>query len=173
MPNPLKSFRKHRKVWFAILTLMCMLAFVFLPTVAQFDRSRPRDKVVVQSKYGQLRESDLTQLKHSRQIALQFLQGVSDSLAGPVAKRGQSPDQSRGRDALMVREAIGPITEREVVQSWLLAQRARQLGLSMDDQAINAFIQRIGEKRLTQSDVLGIIGRMHSSVMDVFDCAAR
>ena len=171
MSNPLKSFRKHRKVWFAVLTLMCMLAFVFLPSVTMLDRSRQaRDAVVVRSKYGQLRESDLAQLRHHRQVALQFLQGVSESLAGPVAKRGQSPDQNRGREALEVKEQIGPIDERDMVRSWLLAQRAKQLGLSMDDPAINAFIQRISEKRLTTSAVRGIIvGTMHSSVPEVFN----
>jgi hypothetical protein len=177
MPNLLKSFRKHRKAWFAILTLMCMLSFVFLPIVLQLDRSRQaRDTVVVRSKYGQLRESDIGQfggqpgqLRRNRQVALQFLQAVSEKLAEPVAKRGQSQDQNRGREALEVKEEIGPIDERDMVKSWLFAQRAKQLGLSMDDSAINAFILRVGEKRLSQSDVQDILRKLHISAAELFD----
>ena len=61
MASPFSVFRKHQKFLMAVACLLAIIAFVFLPILGEtlgLRSSGPVNKVVVTSKYGDLRESD-------------------------------------------------------------------------------------------------------------------
>ena len=171
MASLLNTFRKRRKMWFSILTLMCMLSFVFLTPLAYFNRAANRNGVVLTTNaYGSLNELDLHRLLNQRQIVLRFLTQIAEAVTAAAPKQSQSSQQSPGSQARQVRDELGATAgERGVVESWLLNRRALQLGLRMDDQAINDFIDRIREKRLSGAQVKSILIKMGVSQTQLFD----
>ena len=70
MASLLNTFRKRRKMWFSILTLMCMLSFVFLTPLAYFNRAANRNGVVLTTNaYGSLNELDLHRLLNQPRLS--------------------------------------------------------------------------------------------------------
>jgi len=151
---------------------MSMLAFVFLGPIAYIGRSSGnQNRVVLTTKsYGSLRESDIRHLLNQRQIVFQFLTRVAEAVGVANSKQQKASEPKLGAAALEMRREIGErIGEREVVNSWLLMRRAMQLGLTVDDQAINNFIDRIGENRLSDVQVRNILLRMGVSQTLLFE----
>ena len=69
MASPFTVFRKNQKVMLAVLTILAMFGFVFVPILMQSFGvgSGPVNEVVVSSKYGDLRKSDIERLIQTRQ----------------------------------------------------------------------------------------------------------
>ena len=134
MASPFSVFRKHQKFLMALACLLAIIAFVFLPILGEtlgLRSRRPVNKVVVTSKYGDLRETDVNALLQEHRRVLGVLTDVR---------------QMSGEYGLLARQRaeamIGPATEEQVVNSWLLARYAQQLGMVVSDEQINAFLKR-------------------------------
>jgi hypothetical protein len=170
MPGQInKWFRKHRKALLAILTLMAMLSFVFIPVVLQLLDVRGGGKnalVVSTSKYGSLYEVDLDNLVRQRHLVYGFLQNVRQAVA---EKRG------RGEAVQMALYEMGqdPASERAVVEAWLLARRAEGLGLRVTDEAINAFVQSVTDGKVSAKEVNKVLAGFHASEGGFFGALGR
>ena len=71
MASPFSVFRKHQKAMLAVICLMAMISFVFLPIIGQSFRSisgGAANAVVVSSRFGDLRENDLRLLRSQHSI---------------------------------------------------------------------------------------------------------
>jgi len=81
--NPFHAFRKHQKVLFAILTIICMIVFVFQFGGADpFQRllvwlgaSRGRGQLVATIYGHKVYEADLDRLRQDRETANNFVMG--------------------------------------------------------------------------------------------------
>ncbi len=135
MASPFSVFRKRQKLMMAILCLLAMVSFVILPYLQDLIGGRVAvNKVVVEtSKFGNLRESDVDALHRQRQKVLGVLGDVM---------------QMAGLSPALVEYIMGPPTEEAAVNSWLLANHAKQLGMVISDQFVNSFL-----KDLTQNTV--------------------
>ena len=134
MASPFSVFRKHQKFLMALACLLAIIAFVFLPILGDtlgLRSGRPENKVVVTSKYGDLRESSVSALLRQHRAVLGVLTEVG---------------QMAGEYGLLARHqaeaAFGPATEEQVVTSWLLTKYAQQLGMVVSDEQIKAFLKR-------------------------------
>ena len=171
MPSPFKIFRKREKLMIAVLGLLAMIAFVVLPIIMQNMGSRQRSnpRVVTTTQYGDIHEFQLHRIRQNRQILLGFLRQLQQAV---MVAGGET------QSVEMAIQEIGTASEEHVVDSWLLTRRAEELGLVVDDVAINTYLKalttarkdtrergqqfqkiRITEKQVQQIlDTLGISG---------------
>jgi hypothetical protein len=134
MASPFSIFRKNQKFMLAVLTILAMFGFVFLPILGDslgFRSAGPVNKVVVKTeKFGDLRESDVSALLQEHRRILGVLTEVKQI-------GNQYPAMARQ----MAEYTFGPPTEDQVVNNWLLARHAEQLDMVVSDATINAFLK--------------------------------
>lgn len=134
MASPFSIFRRNQKFMLAALTILAMFGFVFLPILGDSLGLRsdgPVNKTVVTSKYGELRESDVSALLQEHRRILGVLTDVRQM-------SGEYPLLARQRAEAI----LGPATEEQVINAWLLARYAQHLGMVVTKEQINAFLKR-------------------------------
>lgn len=162
MPNAVKWFRKHRKESLVILTLMTMLSFIFVPilldVLSASRRGGGNPVVVTTTKYGQLRQHDIDNLVHERQRVA--------AVVYQLAELGLESERGRGfAEQVLANMGLNDTSEQSVVQTWLLAQRASQLGLQVTDDTVRDFIKRALTRGKVSNDRLNeIVKRQGTSV---------
>ncbi len=156
----------------ATLGVLAMVAFVFLPIV--LDRMGARtidDPVVVKtSKFGNLKRREIEMLQWQRQWVLNFLRRVQQAVD---EKRVSEKSEKTGRMATAARQVeqnIGPATEQSVVDTWLCAQYAEQLGVVVSNRVVNGFIEELTESELTAGELEAIIESVGVSPQRFFPC---
>ena len=161
----MRTFRKHRKVLLAILTLLAMLSFVFLPTILEIMQTggRGRNPVVVKTaKYGSLTERQVDGLLRQRQRLYAFLRQLHEVV------------RTKGGRGDAVREALSsfgasPANEEAAVDNWLHALRAEELGFKVSEKAVNDYLASLTEGKAGNEDVRQILQRMRMSQGQLFE----
>ncbi len=150
MASPFAVFRKHQKLMIAVLGVLAMGAFVFLPIILRQlgERAAVNSVVVTTAKYGKLRQSDLRALQAQRNAVRTFLSRVQQAV---VVNGGT------GRAVQMRESEIGLPTERAVVDTWLLNEHAKELGVVVSDQVIDEFVLQVTEDRIKRRQLTSII----------------
>jgi len=159
MASPFTVFRKHQKVLIATLGLLAMIAFVFLGTIQQTMTGGARSNpVVVSTKaYGDIKEYQLHEMLQRRQIVFNVLhRAISEAMGYPA------------RPEWIERE-IGPVSEESVVNTWLMAERAKELGLTVSVRAINAFLKEQTADRVTGHQFKTILKGLRVSERQLFE----
>ena len=159
MASPFALFRKHQKILIAVLGLMAMFAFVILPeAMKNLDSGDSRDPLVVRtSEYGNLHQSELRFLLWQRRTVLTFLaQALQLAYDRPI-----SPEA--------VESVIGPPTEQSMLDTWLLARRAEELGMVVNDGMINEYIKEQTLDRVTSKQIKNILKSRKISQRALFD----
>jgi len=156
MASPFKFFRKNQKAALAVLTVVAMGGFVVLPTVLQMmggggNQVAARREVVSTTSYGSLDAYGLSELRRDRQAMLSFLRNV-DGLVRVKRQNMQAPTIAQ----TLMRQL--PLTDESIVETWLLVNRATELGVVIDDIAVNSFIEQVTENSVTQEDLIGTGG---------------
>lgn len=174
MANPFRVFRRHQRVLLATLGLMAMVSFVFLPqcgTGGGGDRTMRDTDVVTTTRYGHLRESAIQRLKNERNLVLNFLRHGKE-----LAARSLPPaSQNDYRAYLLMRmpEFLGEATEENVVNTWLLAQRGAELGVTVGDDAVINFVKQQTDDRLTDRQVTEVLRQLQSSDIQLLEALRR
>lgn len=162
MANPFRRFRKHQKVWLAFLALAAMISFVILPIwMDSMSSSGGKDPVVVSTtRYGDIRETKLRMLVSDRLI----LRGFFEQLAQSAMEAGGD-----ARGLMSVARALGSVGEEEVVETWLMAKRAEELGIMVSDQEINQFLSDLtSQQKVSREAFLQAMQYRHISDDDLF-----
>ena len=162
MASPFRVFRKHQKAMLAVLGLMAMIAFVFLPIIMDqmATRSMENPVVVTTTQYGDITRSQLWQMLHRRQVLFGFLQRVQMA----VREAGGT-----GQEAQRLLYQVGDTTEETAVNMWLLSQKAQELGVTVDDSAVNDLLNGITEQRLSSQDIQKILRDFRITQATLFD----
>jgi hypothetical protein len=163
MASPFAIFRKNQKVMLAVVGVLVMLAFVFLPMCSQTmgdRRSGSTNPVVVKtSQFGNLQESDLhaMMVRHRQFLTIMAnlaqLAGIHPMMAERIASN-----------------SFLPATEDNVVDNWLLTNQAQQQGMVVDNASVNAFLKlwtRDAVKPESLKDVIKQSG--YTGVQQLFD----
>lgn len=166
MASPFRIFRKHQRILIAVLGLMAMIAFVFLsgPVLDTLLSGSARNPVRVETAaFGDLHLSEIDGLRTQRQVMLNFLARVKDTLSRTEGARGQS--------VWMVERFLGPepLSEEAVVDTWLYAKQAERLGVVITNDAINAFIREITEDRITKHQLGQMVAGMRVNQRAFFE----
>lgn len=166
-----RTFRRHQKVAFALLTLMAMISFVILPIVLDIIQSRSgQDPVVVRTKaYGALHRSQLAMMVFQRQKIIAFLQAVYEQVMRARLAGTSSSAMPPVTQAEMILRRIGPAEEEAVANTWLLTQRARQLGMQVSDATVRSTIARLLERQVSQKTFRDILRHIQLSESALFE----
>jgi len=158
----------------AVLTLLAMLSFVFLPVVADILQVRGRRKddiVVTTKKYGDLRQSQISNLLYQRGRWLGFLQDLQRLVQERQGRRflmgyaGRLFLFSGGR----IHE-LAPASEESVVETWLLSRKAGEMGITITNPAINRFLSELHGNRVDAGQIKNLlkgIGLSQSALFDI------
>ena len=159
MASPFRLFRKHQKVWFAVLGVMVMIAFVFMSgTGGSSSGTRRTDSVMVRTaKFGTLSRFQVEGLRSQRQQLLGFL----SSLAMKAMQLGD-----RDGKIEQIRQVFGPATDPSVVEKWLFARQAEEMGIAVDEKAINDFLKDITNNRIPGAEIIKILHDQRSGMSE-------
>ncbi len=152
MASPFTVFRKHQKVFLAVLALLAMIAFVFLsgPVFDALTSGNVQNPVVVRTKaYGDLTELELSHLLRQQNLVRTFFERVYWTLG--------------------FRLPVEPPSEESAVETWLLANRARELGMVISNQMINTYIQEMTGKRVSRDTLRQVLREMHVTDRQLFE----
>jgi len=133
MAHPMAFFRQHQRRLLAFFGVALILVFTVGSIISQYlemARATGANKVVVSLDSGDLRESDMQQLRNSRQLLQRFMQVLNMT----AASKGATPKRFLGvpeRD-----------DERSLVQTAILARQASDMGIEVSDQSIINFLDR-------------------------------
>ncbi|MBU4270320.1 MAG: SurA N-terminal domain-containing protein [Planctomycetes bacterium] len=138
MASPFQVFRKNQKLWVAGLTILVMFGFVFLPTIMDTMGGRSgSNPVAFKSKYGDLHESQLHNLRERHLRTLGILKDILQQSGYPASRIQQQLEYMFGGSTL-----------DDVAESWLLARHAEEMGMVVSDEMINAFIKQITQNQV-------------------------
>lgn len=134
MASPFSLFRKYRRTLLAVFGVLLMIAFTFgSGAFLQDSRSRGQDNpVVVSSKYGSLRESDIDRLRQQKNLVFNFL-SLSLNL----------PPQMAPFFRQQFSQIIGSLNEEELVEDWFMLREAQARGVFVPDEAVTQFINQM------------------------------
>jgi len=151
----------------AVVGIAAMIAFVFLGPLMQYmgGGQKVENPVVVETRFGDLTASELDILRYQRDIVDRFLQRVT--IERVARQLGQPNIDSRWltglvdqqytgiKRELMQRSQEGP--EAAAVETMVLAERARQMGMVISDQAINDLIKQLTADSISATELRDII----------------
>ena len=144
MASPFSVFRKHQKFLMMAACLLAIIAFVFLPNMGNLIRKKSagrEDLIVVKTKkFGDLRESDVSRLRQSKQKVRAVLIELGQA-AQPAGSDPRAVEQT-------VTSLFGSAAEEDVVLDWLKVQRARELGMVVSDDTITRFLEKWTDNRV-------------------------
>jgi hypothetical protein len=134
MASPFSVFRKRQKFLMALACLLAIVAFVFLPIFMEgrWGQKVVNPVVVQTSQFGNLKERDISILLLQRRKILSVLSLAMQAAGAPQNWVNQ-----------ILEAQIGPATEESVVNYWLLARRAEQMGMSISKQTVVDFLKAI------------------------------
>ncbi len=161
MASPFKIFRKHQKVMLALMGVLVMVGFVILPVLMQGMgvQKRANPRVVETEAYGDLHESNLRSMRWRRQAAIRVFQTVGQTL---VMAEASPMSVQMVLSQMAPFEAADLTSDEALVETWLLARRAEQLGFVVDEQVVQRFLEtelaqnQIDDKGWTR--ILGAVG---------------
>lgn len=155
-------FRKHQKAMIVMVGVLCMIAFTILPIfLGQTSSNGPAagsNQVVARTARGEIREGDLGNMIGRRQLANEFMVETLVAAMGEEFRR-----------MIASRQPFGEPTERSVVETHLLAERAKDLGVVIGDDAINAYLKENTRDQVPADRFRAIVRRLKTTQPQVFD----
>jgi hypothetical protein len=151
--------RKHQGYILAVLGVVLIVTWIIGPPLLEFfgsgrdyGQTRAQNVVVATWKGGELTKAQLERMRMERVAVVQFLRGV----ANEALQRGGQP-QAPGMDSQSGFYGVPNTTDPEsMVGTLLLAQRGRELGVRVDDEAVMFFLDRLGGFMLNEGDIYSI-----------------
>jgi hypothetical protein len=140
--------RKYQKTILAVMGVVCMITFVvgpYLLDMVQSASSGGRDPVVVTWQGGRVTESKLDAMQTSHMVAVRFLFDVINTA---VERGGQpivngEPVTAQTISNLQNPGIPGQQGESGTIQTMLLAERARELGIHADQDSAKRFLYEL------------------------------
>ena len=131
------------------------MASLFCPPWSKWlgggGQAAARKNVVTTNKYGNLNAADVSSLQRDRQAVRGFLSRLDLQI------RRSKPNQQMPTEASYLAEQLTPDQE-SVVETWLLVNHAEDLGVVIDDAAVNAFLKQLTQGVVSTTDLIGTGG---------------
>ena len=139
MASPFRTFRKNQKTWMAGITIMAIVAFVFMSgPMMNFSRMGSGLPAVIQTKYGKLTGPEISNLRQQRRMLSQFLSVLRGYYASD-AKTFRQADMACGA----VLGLVGPETENAAIDHWIYARAAESNGVVVDDKSVSDLLSAL------------------------------
>jgi hypothetical protein len=155
--------RKNAKLVMVVMGVVCMITFVVgaaLTDLAHNAQRRVEDRVrnpiVVTWAKGKVHAAELDSLRYRHRLAYEFLSTV----IGTALQRGGKPIIN-GRPASLDQQFIevgipADNSEESAIQTLVLAEEARRMGVVVDQGAVKDFLRQISSPELKEGDWLEI-----------------
>lgn len=154
MASPFAVFRRNQKTLLAVLTLLAILSFLFLPPLMQIlDKRQANAGVAATTKYEDISIPKLRQLLDTRLRLNRFM-------AGAVMEAFGFP---------MEQPFFGPAREEDVVNNLLMARKAEELGIVVTDEAVRDFLRTRLAGRVRDEQVQQIMENCNLSQQQLFE----
>jgi hypothetical protein len=135
MASPFRTFRKNQKLWMAAITIMAIIAFVFMGNPMQnVGRGGGSQPPVIRTKFGNLTQPQVTNLRGQRVMLERFLKMLA-------AQFGENRQAAANVKALQ--NLLGGDTEQTAIDRWVYARTAESMGIVVDDRTVNDFLSLI------------------------------
>jgi len=155
----LKALRNNSKIILAVVCVVLMLAWLVVPSIEGLfsaRQSRGDDPVKVSWRGGQLTRSQLHQLRIVHDRTVRFIAEV-------IRETQQRQGTPRAPGYMFVNLQSGQIgisphtDDGHLVESLILAQRARELGVQVNDETVKNFLTRLGDYTLKEGDLNALV----------------
>lgn len=153
--------RKNQRTIIAVVGVVLIITWVvgpfLLDAVGVFGPSNTGDKTVVTYRGGKITENNLQRMRLMHQLAVQ----LCTNIVGTTMQRGGTPSAPM----LSVDPRSGRIfspgidtdsSDRALVQRTILARKAREMGVVVDQAAVKQFLFRLSDESLGEGDWLDI-----------------
>jgi hypothetical protein len=158
MASPLNYFRKHQGYILAVLGVILIVTWVIGPSVLNLFEPSPnasRDagdaNVVAQWKRGKITRSDLNRMGWEHQAVVRFLGAVIER-ATAAGGKPQAPFLRVEQNRVVDLGIPLSTSDRTLVHILFLAEKGRELGVQVDQQAVQDYLNNLGGFVLTDSD---------------------
>ena len=150
-----RFFRRYQKTMLVAAGILCMLAFTVGDALMQVigsggNRSQGADDVVVTWDGGQLTERQVSSLVQTRSAAMQYLAAIEQF--GAAA----SPEDEVLRVLRFTVNPNMPNFERSTVNTYILAQQARAMGMELTDETVVRYLAALGRNKLGEGELRAI-----------------
>lgn len=161
MSNPLSMFRRYQKVLLAVFGVLIIFIFTVGTIITEYQSQNimggGENAVVVTWKKGKITEEDIYAMRTSHNLAVRFL----DTLVERAVKAGGSPkgpgvtrdQQGQIRDPGIPRG----YADEDLVRTMLLAEKAREMGVVVSDDAILDFLDALGDDEIPRNEYPSIL----------------
>lgn len=165
MASPFAVFRRNRKAMMVALTVMVMFGFVFIPMLMDAMGARQgADPVIVSTaRYGSLTQSGINQLVHRHARLVAFVR----ELGGAVMQAQGRGDEANKLLFHLRADESNPVPD--VVRLWSLARYAQEIGMTVDNTAINDYLVVLTEKRVKPFVLDDILKRFSMRESELFE----
>lgn len=165
MASPFAVFRRNRKAMIVALTVMVMFGFIFIPMLMDAMGTRHgTDPVIVSTaRYGNLTQSQINQLVHRHARLVAFVRELGTAV---MQAQGRGEEANKLLFHLRADES-NPVPD--VVRLWSLARYAQEIGMSVDNAAINDYLVQLTEKRVKPFVLDDILKRYSMRESELFE----
>jgi hypothetical protein len=161
MASPLEHFRKNQKIYMAVLVVISLITFVLVPGSGslrdvQSAMSGRKNQSLVSWKGGKLSIGELDRMRQTQLLSYRIFQKLADE----VIKAGGTP-KVPGFFSSVQGMSIGiqpppnpdvmpmPQVYESVAELFLLTETAKKLGIVVDDPAVDTFIKKFVDGRVS------------------------
>ncbi|MDR1962559.1 MAG: SurA N-terminal domain-containing protein [Planctomycetaceae bacterium] len=150
--HPFRSFQRNQKFWLAILGVGTMISFIILPVLMQlFSGSgggTGPGEIAYSRRYGRVNEQTLAELNRNREDLGRFYFVLYQQLADPGNQEQMMTLRNLEMTAAQYDQAL---EQEELVNQWLLAQYAKDQGMSIDKTDITNHLKQLTGNLLTKT----------------------
>ena len=155
--NVSRFFRKYQKVGLAALTLIAMIAFVFLPNIAPDHGAHVDRKTIATSKHGSLSQNDLETYRHNRRIVFNILWDLHEAVGQKLNGQGQSSPALVG--FLIELDQVG-LGNDAIADLWLESEYARSQGMVWSQETYRQTMQEWTQGVISDAVWTGLLRRV-------------
>ncbi|NQT13911.1 MAG: hypothetical protein HQ582_14250 [Planctomycetes bacterium] len=168
MASPFKVFRKNQKLMLAFLGVLVMVGFVILPAIMQ-TMGQPKQVrsslAATTAKYGDLHRQQISVLRWQRQTAIRFMESLGRQL---VMAEGNPMAIQLAFHYMAPSGNVSPTSDEALVEKWLLVKRAEELGLTVNDDAVEMFIIDLSQRVVSGPQIRELLEAMEIDENNLF-----
>lgn len=172
MSSPFRIFRKHQKALLVVAGVVLMFVFVIGDSLMSYIGGatrgpqtvggRPPTATAVSWNGGSLSNRELENLVYRRRVVKGFLEQIVQYGYQAAAENRQARPLPLNVELVARIDQPEQGVERDVVQTRLLADAARQAGMQVTDDNIRHYLAELGRGRVPTDVMRAIIKRMGS-----------
>jgi len=163
--SPFHFFHKYQKLFIVLAGVTAIFVFVLADPLSNYlqsssDNVRTANSPVATWDGGSLNQKQLDGLVARRHFLSSFLQAMYSEGARRTTEAGGTPTNPSVPSFVFQGKISNQKVQFEVITTRILAELAKQSGMTVSDAIINHYLQEFGLSRVGEDDILGLLDRM-------------